>query len=172
MRRKIKWPSERELLKLNLRSHDGFGQMQPLWFLEDLQRLQGVKPRNTGKLTVTPLYSSAQKPAREGKATTKTRKKKTRLHTSFSLIGLKLLGSCCRNVSGDEAVDQAFDAMVVDRRRVVQRIGRRGVNHVLGHLKPHAMPHRTAPTTRGRLFQGKINVRMTLGLSTHETCHG
>jgi hypothetical protein len=82
MRRKIKWPSWEELDKLNLRSHDEFGQMQPLWFLEDLQRAQGVKPRKTGKpkiVNITHLYygSSAAKQTPEGKATTKRRKKKT-----------------------------------------------------------------------------------------------
>jgi hypothetical protein len=56
MTRKIKWPSMEELLKLNLRSHDEFGQMQPLWFLQDLERLQGIKqPRNPKPLPLIPM---------------------------------------------------------------------------------------------------------------------
>jgi hypothetical protein len=56
MTRKIKWPSMEELLKLKIRSHDEFGQMQPLWFLEDLERLQGIKqPRNPKPLPIRTL---------------------------------------------------------------------------------------------------------------------
>jgi hypothetical protein len=79
MRRKTKLPSKEEWSKL--RSHDEFGQMQPLWFLEDLQRLQGVTPRKTGKpkiVDVTNLYGSpAATPAQKDKATTKRKSKKT-----------------------------------------------------------------------------------------------
>jgi len=55
--RRKKWPVPEELHKLNLRSHDEFGQMQPLWFLQDLQATLGLPPwRETTKpLQVVPV---------------------------------------------------------------------------------------------------------------------
>jgi hypothetical protein len=80
MRRKTRPPSNEERFKL--RSHDEFGQMQPLWYVEDLQRLQGVTPRKTGRpkiVDITHLYygSPTPTPAPKRKATTKRKRKKT-----------------------------------------------------------------------------------------------
>jgi hypothetical protein len=55
MTRKIKWPTPEEVVRLKIRTHDEFGQMQPLWFLEDLERLQGIKqPRKPKLLPLIP----------------------------------------------------------------------------------------------------------------------
>lgn len=104
MTRKIKWPTPEEVAKLKIRTHDEFGQMQPLWFLEDLERLQGIKqPRKPKLLPIVPLSDEELRPAlpslRE-KPGGKENRKEGGHREEAAQEGLTFKSRCPRSVAG------------------------------------------------------------------------